>query len=126
MADGAIDNDWETAEQSTEEAMDAAIADLDNKLAAGSVAIDLVTRQPLYVHQQVAETLVEYYEREDFDLYSYKSHPYLPVRMTDRVFECVFIAHDPQQAHNAGKTYDYPAGRLMKVPLKETWEDDDD
>lgn len=25
---------------------------------------------------------------------------------------------------NAGKTYDYPEGRLMKIPLAEAWNDD--
>ncbi len=61
---------------------------------AGSIALDLVTRQPLFVHEQVADDLVEYYEREEFDFYSYKTHPYLPVSLDDRVFEYVFISGD--------------------------------
>lgn len=123
---GAIDNEFADAEQSPTEAMDAAVAELDAELTAGSVALDLVTRQPLFVRRQVADDLIEYYQENDFDLFSYKSHPYLPVRPDDRAFECVYIAHDPQQAHNAGKTYDFPEGRLMKVPIAEAWGDDDE
>lgn len=124
MSNGAIDNDWEDSERSTGEVMRAAIEDLDHELSAGSVAIDLVTSQPLYLHEQVADDLAEYKDENDFDLFSYKSHPYLPVRLDDRVFECVFVTHDPQQAHNSGKTYDYPEGRLMKLPLSEAWDDE--
>lgn len=125
MAQGAIDSDWDDAEQPPRKVFDEAVEDLDCDLGAGSIAIDLVTRQPLYVHEQVAHDLYAYYDREGFDLFSYKSHPYLPVGPTDAVYECVYIAHDPQQAHNAGKTYDFPEGRLMKVPLAEAWEDND-
>lgn len=124
MSNGAIDNDWEDSELSTEASMLAAIEDLDHELSAGDVAIDLVTRQPLYLHEQVADDLAEYKEENDFDLFSYKTHPYLPVRLDDRVFECVFVTNDPSQAHNAGKTYDYPEGRLMKLPLAEAWNDE--
>lgn len=120
---GAIDNDWSEAERSTREVLEAAVEDLDRELSAGSIALDLVTRQPLFVHEQVADDLVEYYEREEFDLFSYKTHPYLPISLDDRVFECVFISGEPQQAHNAGKTYDYPEGRLMKLPIEEAWAD---
>lgn len=123
MSDGAIDNDWSDSERSTREVLEAAVEDLDRELSAGSIALDLVTRQPLFVHKQVADDLVEYYEREEFDLFSYKTHPYLPVELSDRVFECVFIAHDPSKAHNAGKTYSFPEGRLMKLPISEAWDD---
>jgi hypothetical protein len=123
---GAIDNEFDEAEQSPKKVFEEAIEELDCDLEAGSVALDLVTRQPLYVHEHVADDLYEYYERDGFDLYSYKSHPSLPVEPTDSVFECVYIAHDPQQAHNAGKCYDFPEGRLMKVPLAEAWDDDDE
>lgn len=123
MSGGAIDNDWSDSERSTREVLEAAVEDLDRELSAGSIALDLVTRQSLYIHEQVADDLVEYYEREEFDLFSYKTHPYLPISLEDRVFECVFISGEPQQAHNAGKTYDYPEGRLMKLPIAEAWDD---
>lgn len=119
---GAIDHEWSDSERSSREVLETAVEGLDREVAPGSVAIDLVTRQPLYIHEQVADSLVGYYEREGFDLFSYKTHPYPPVRLDDRVFKCAFIAHDPQKAHNPGKTYDYPEGRLMKVPLAEAWE----
>lgn len=123
MSGGAIDNDWSDSERATREVLESAVEDLDRELSAGSIALDLVTRQPLFVHEQVADDLVEYYEREEFDLFSYKTHPYLPVSLDNRVFECVFISGDPQQAHNAGKCYDYPEGRLMKLPIAEAWDD---
>lgn len=119
---GAIDNEWDESEKSGEETMLSKVREKDHALTAGSVAIDLVTRQPLYIHEKSAEDIVEYYEREGFDLFSYKSHPYLPVSLDDQVFECVFIGNDPQTAYNVGKTYDFPEGRLMKVPLAEAWD----
>lgn len=88
------------------------------------VGIVHLTRQPLFIHQKKADDLFEFYEDEGFDLYSYKTHPSLPVTVDDRVFESVFVLSDPQQAHNAGKTYSFPEGRLMKLPLAEVWDDE--
>lgn len=118
---GAIDHDWDEAERSTAELLESNVEGLDVELGAGAIALDLVTQQPLFVRRTVANDLVEYYEKEGLDLYSYKTHPYLPVQMDDSVYECVYIPHDPQQAHNCNKTYDMPEGRLMKVPYQEAW-----
>ncbi|WP_135535359.1 hypothetical protein [Halostella pelagica] len=93
---------------------------------AGGLAFDLVTRQPLFVRQRVADTLGEYYDAEGFDLADYKAHAYLPVRPDDAVYECVFISEiTAESLHEWGsaKTYDYPRGRLAHVPVEEAWGD---
>lgn len=101
-------------------------ASIQTEPMAGGVAIDLVTRQPLFVRRIVVEDLWEYYELEGFDLASYKTHPYLPVREDDTVYECVFVSGDPQGAHKPGDTYDFPRGRLMHYPIEQAWGDDDE
>jgi len=118
---GAIDNDFEDAEQSPRGQLEAGRLDIGaasyGGLFADDVAIDLVTRQPLRVRGRVADDLVEYYEDTGFDLYNYKQHPFLPVTLDDTVYECVFIG-DIEGLHNFSKTYDYPAGRLARVPTE--------
>lgn len=121
---GAIDNDWDDAERSAREQLEAELEGTQTEPLEGGVAIDLVTRQPLFIRRVVADSVVEYFEDEDFDLASYKSHPYLPVTLDDTVFECVYISGNPEQAHNVGNTYDFPRGRLMAVPVQEAWSDE--
>ena len=115
---GAIDNTFDDAERDAREQLAESAAEHVRDLSAGDIAIDLVTRQPLFVVGVSAETLPAYYDREGFDLLNYKSHPYLPVRMDDRVLECVFVPRKVEGVHNTGKTYDYPAGRLARVPIE--------
>jgi predicted nucleic acid-binding Zn-ribbon protein len=118
---GAIDNEFDDAERSPGETLLDALADIDARthgaLTGGDVAIDLVTRQPLLVRQRVADNLAEYYEEEGFDLLTYKQHAFLPVHIDDAVFECVFVG-SIDDLHSEGKTYDYPAGRLARVPAE--------
>lgn len=122
--DGAIDADFGDAERSAREQLRAALDDLGpTEPMEGGVALDLVTRQPLFVRRRVADTLVEYYEANDFDLLTYKNHPYLPITVDDAVFECAFIPRSAEQAHSVGKTYDYPRGRLMVIPIHQAWGD---
>lgn len=118
---GAIDNDFEDAERSPETILADAQAEQGGEhelLHNGDLAIDLVTRQPLYIVRCVASTLPAYYENEEFDLLTYKQHQYLPVRMDDPVFECVFVG-DLDDLHRERKTYSYPAGRLARVPIEQ-------
>jgi len=118
---GAIDNEFDAAERSPAETLLDALDDIGapthGSLTAGDVALDLVTRQPLLVRRRVADDLAEYYEREEFDLLTYKQHAFLPVGIDDPVFECVFIA-DIGDLHTEGRSYDYPAGRLARVPVE--------
>lgn len=121
---GAIDHDYDDGLRDAREALEDALKDVQTEPMAGGVAIDLVTRQPLFVRRVVADTIVEYYEEEGFDLNSYKTHPYLPVSPDDTVYEVVYITSKPEQAHNPGKTYDMPRGRLMTIPIQESWADE--
>lgn len=120
VPDGAIDTDWDEAEQTSREQLEAALAEVETPhsgLGPGDVAIDLVTRQPLYVVDRPADTLAEYHEVEGFDLATYKAHPWLPVSVDDAVLTCVFIG-DVESLHSFSNTYDYPAGRLARVPVE--------
>jgi len=118
---GAVDHDYDESELSASEQLAGAMADMDgrghDRLQAGDIAIDLVSRQPLYVRERVAETVVDYYDAEGFDLATYKQHHYLPVRTSDPVFECVFIG-GLDDLHRFSDVYDYPAGRLARVPVE--------
>lgn len=124
MTDGAIDNDFDDSEQSYDEQVASALADINTDPLEGGVAIDLVTRQTLFVRQQVAETCRDYYEAEGFDLVTYKMHPWLPgIGPENAVYECVYVDDNPQNVHKPGKTYDFPAARLMAVPVDLAWRD---
>ncbi|WP_330633615.1 hypothetical protein [Halocatena halophila] len=106
------------AEKNTTEEND----ESSREFAPGSIAFDLVTRQPLYIHKQVAKDLEEHQKENNFDLATYKMHEYLPIHRDDRVFECVFIETSPQKMHKVGKSYDFPEGRLMAVPVEQAFE----
>jgi len=125
--EGAIDNEFDEAEQSPRAQLEAGRLDIGaasyDGMVAGDVAIDLVTRQPLRVRGCVADGLVEYYEDTGFDLYNYKQHPFLPVTLDDSVYECVFIG-SVDDLHSFSTTYDYPAGRLARVPTELAGGDD--
>lgn len=123
MSDGAIDADFDENERPYSEQVDAALEDVLTEPVEGGVAIDLVTRQVVYVRQRVADSLEEYYESEGFDLATYKTHPFLPIRVDDAVFECVFCPADSERIHKPGKTYDFPRGRLATVPVDLAWRD---
>jgi len=91
---------------------------------AGGIAIDLLTRQPLLVRQQVADTLAEYHREEGFDLATYKQHPWLPVRADDAVYECYYINEltlDGLDDWGSTRDYDFPRGRLAHVPVEMAW-----
>lgn len=129
MPEGAVDHDFDDAERPPAarlaESFEDTVGDRDTHrdLSPGDYAIDLVTRQLLYITDQPAESLVEYYDEEDFDLASYKQAPWLPVRSNDPVFTCEFVSTSIKDVHKAGdsgKDYDYPAGRLAgPIPLEE-------
>jgi len=126
MTDGAIDQEFEDAEQEYADRLADALDGIQTEPTPGGLAFDLVTRQPLFVRQQVAGSLGEYFEDEGFDLATYKMHPYLPVRADDAVLECVFISEITAEGlHDwaSAKTYDYPAGRLAAVPIDAAWRD---
>ena len=123
---GAIDNDFDEAKLNPTEQLLDSVVGIQTEPIPGGIALDLVTRQPLFVKEQVADSVVEYFEEENFNLLDYKMHPYLPVGPEDAVFKCVFIPRSAEKVHKIKQTYDYPRGRLMAVPVQEAWIDDDD
>lgn len=121
MSDGAIDNEFDDAERSAREQLAAALDDLDarphGEWQPGDVAFDLVSRQPLIVIGIDAETIVEFYEDEEFDIATYNQHAWLPVTLEDTVLECVFVG-GLDDLHKFSDTYSYPEGRLARVPIE--------
>ena len=116
--EGAIDNSFDDAERDPREVLAERNAEHARAIGVDDVCIDLVTRQPLYVVDIAAPSVAAYFEEEDFDLLNYNQAPYLPVQMSDEVYKCVFIP-GLDGLHKLKKTYDYPAGRLAKVPIEE-------
>jgi len=118
MTDGAIDNDFEDSEQTYDERVADALADIPGQPVVGGVAVDIVTRQVVYVTERVADTCREYYDDENFDLVTYKMHPFLPgIGPDNAVYSCVYVDGNPQNTHKPGRTYDFPSARLMPFPI---------
>lgn len=127
---GAIDNEFEDAEKSMREQLTDVLESYQMEPVEGGLAFDLVTRQPLFVRQQVAESIVKFHKEaedarvEEFNLASYKGHPWLPVTVDDAVYECAFIPRNVEQVHKISDTYDYPRGRLMTIPIHRAWQEE--
>lgn len=118
---GAVDRDYDDGLRPPEERIQENETRYERRIGKGDVCVDLITRQPVYVADVTAETVVDYLEVEDFDLIDYKFHPYLPISPTDAVFECVFIPGNPNDLIHGGKsvkTYDFPNGRLARVAIE--------
>ena len=121
---GAIDADYDDAEIPYRQRVAAALSDVRTEPLEGGIAIDIVTRQAVFVRQQVAETCEAYYDQEDFDLVTYKMHPWLPgIGPENAVYECSYIDGNPQNAHKQGRTYDFPEARLLHLPVELSWRD---
>jgi hypothetical protein len=104
--------------------VEAALEGVATEPMPGGLALDLVTRQLLFIREQVAPDLEAYYEAESFDLATYGPHPFLPVALDDAVFECVYVSEVSVQGLDdwgSTKTYDFPAGRLAHVPAEMAW-----
>ena len=124
-SDGAIDNDFEDAERGYDERVADALAEAHTDPADGAgIAIDVITRQAVYVRQVAYDTCREHYHEEGYDLVTYKMHPYLPgIAPDNTVYECVYLDGNPQNTHKVGKTYDFPEARLMPYPVEQAWRD---
>jgi hypothetical protein len=116
---GAVDNDFDDAATDAEEELRKNIADFPSTIRRGDIVIDLVQGRPLYIRQEKGEA-VDVFERQSFDLTTYKAHPFLPIGPHDMVFECVFVPTKPTDIPTSKKTqtYDYPRGRLARVPVE--------
>lgn len=117
---GAIDSDSDDAERDPKKILTDKLAAFPRQIKATDVVIDMVEGRPLFVRRQVADTAVEYFDREDFDLTTYKAHPWLPITPEDPIYECVFLPTKPSDipSEKKNQTYDYPRGRLARVPVE--------
>lgn len=123
--DGAVDNDFDDAATDAEEQLRKNIAAYPAGIKPGDIVIDLVEGRPLYVRERKG-TAIEVFERESFDLTTYKAHPWLPVTPHDDVFECVFLPTKPADIPSKKKsqTYSYPRGRLARVAVEWLYDSD--
>ncbi|PHQ44650.1 hypothetical protein DJ68_17255 [Halorubrum sp. C3] len=121
---GAIDADFDDATLPYEDRVAEALADVRTEPVPGSLAIDLVTRQLLFVRSKVADTLGDYYEQEGFDLATYGPHPWLPVSVDDAAYECYYVndlSLDSLDELADLRDYDFPAGGLAVVGVEQAW-----
>lgn len=116
---GAIDHEFDDNERGAEARLNERIDAFPRELKGGDIAIDLVEGRPLYVRRRKG-TAIDVFERDDFDLVTYKAHPWLPIQATDPVYECVFLPTKPKKIPSEKKTqtYSYPRGRLARVPVE--------
>jgi hypothetical protein len=120
---GAVDADYDEALDPYEERVADALAEVRRDPVPGGIAIDIVTRQAMFVRDVSYETCREHYEAEGYDLVTYKMHPWLPgIGPENTVYEAVYLDGNPQNAHKPGRTYDFPAARLMHVPIEMAWD----
>lgn len=122
---GAVDADFDDAATDAEAQLRKNIAAYPSAIQPGDVVIDLVERRPLYVRERKG-TAVDVFEREAFDLTTYKAHPWLPIGPHDDVFECVFLPTKPSDLPSKKKsqTYSYPRGRLARVAVEWLYDSD--
>ena len=122
---GAIDNDYDDAERPYADRVADALEGIRTEPVAGSLAIDVVTRQLLFVRSKVADDLSAYYEQEGFDLLTYGPHPWLPgVTIENAAYECYYVndlSIDGIDDLGKRSDYDFPAGRLAVVPVEQAW-----
>lgn len=123
---GAVDNDFDDAARDGRTVLQEALAEFPRTIERGDIVIDLVQGRPLYVRRTTAPTAAEYFDSQDFDLTTYKAHPWLPVGPDDPIYECVFIPTKPQDipSTKGDKSYDYPRGRLARVPVEWLYDGD--
>ena len=122
---GAIDNDYDDAERDYADRVADALEGIRTEPVAGSLAIDVVTRQLLFVRSKVADDLETYYEQEGFDLLTYGPHPWLPgVTAENAAYECYYLndlSLDGIDDLGKRRDYDFPEGRLAVVPIEQAW-----
>ena len=122
---GAIDNDYSDAERPYADRVADALEGIRTEPVAGSLAIDVVTRQLLFVRSKVADDLETYYEMEGFDLLTYGPHPWLPgVTAENAAYECYYVndlSLDGIDDLGKRRDYDFPSGRLAVVPIEQAW-----
>lgn len=118
--DGAIDNSFDDAERDPRQILEDELATYPREIKPGDIVLDMVERRPLYIRRKTSDSAAEYFATHDFDLTTYKAHPWLPIGPDDAVFECVFIPTKPSKitVEPKGQSYDYPRGRLIRIPIE--------
>lgn len=118
--EGAVDKSFDDAERDARSILQENVDAFPSDIRRGDVVIDLVKNRPLYVWRVAAETAVDYFDSNDFDLTTYKAHPFLPVSPDDTIFECAFLPTTVEDIRTSAgaKSYDYPRGRLARVPVE--------
>ena len=122
MSDATTD----TTEPTYSERVASVLGDIRTDPVAGSLAIDIVTRQLLFVRAETYPDLESHYEAEGYDLATYGPHPWLPVTVEDSVFECYYVNDLTLEGLGdlgSKRDYDCPAGRLAVVPIENAWGD---
>lgn len=125
--DGAVDHTFDDAERDPREQIVDKLATYNRDLRPTDIAIDVVQGRPVFIKKQAAATAADYFAREDFDVATYKTNPFLPVRPDDPVLTAVYVptkAQDVPSERKGNRTYDFPRGRLMRVPIEWLWDGD--
>jgi hypothetical protein len=124
---GAVDHEFDENTVDYADRVADALDDVRTEPVPGSLAIDVVTRQVLFVRDRVAGDLEEYYEQEGFDLATYGPHPFLPgVTLDNAVYECYYtndLSLEELDELGTRRDYDFPSGRLAVVPIEQAWRD---
>lgn len=130
---GAVDSDFDDAAHDVRDRIESELDDFPTSIERGDIVIDLVKDRPLFVRGIEADSAVEYADGNgNFNLTTYKAHPWLPVTPDDTVFDCAFVptTADKIPTDAEDQSYAYPEGRLARVPVeylfdKETHRHDD-
>ena len=124
---GAVDHEFDENTVDYADRVADALDDVRTEPVPGSLAIDIVTRQVLFVRDRVAGDLAEYYHQEGFDLATYGPHPFLPgVTLDNAVYECYYandLSLEELAELDSRRDYDFPSGRLAVVPIEQAWRD---
>ena len=96
-------------------------APVDGRIKVGDVCHDVLGSGTLQVVCKAADSVSEFASREDFNLVEYKTHPLLDVDDSQSVWTCVYLPNEPTVSFNG--TYDFPDGRLARVPIETASQD---
>jgi len=97
------------------------MSDVDARIKCGDVCHDVLGSGKVQVLRKAADSVAEFSHREDFDLAEYKAHPLIDIDDDQAVWTCVYLPDEPTTSFSG--TYDFPAGRLARIPVEEANQD---